>query len=310
MIHAIPLRERAQGRWRAILPALGLDSRYLTRRNGPCWQCGGKDRWRFIDRDGSGNWVCNVCGRGDGIMLVERMLNVGFAEAAKLVEEVLPAAQCRVTKLSARDKAERRTAMRRLWARAVPIRRGDPAWLYLASRGIELEDGEFADSLRYCATTEYVWLETLPAMLARVVSPDGKRAVNIQRLFLKPNGEKSDIPQPRRMMPGETPAGSHVRLGKATKHLAAGEGIESALSYRALHNVTTWATLGTANMEAFTAPEGVEELTAAGDNDKNFSGQAAAYRLANRAMCQQHIKARVDIPPEVGDWNGVLMASR
>src|SRR5215469_14829784 len=89
MIRAIPLRERAQGRWRAILPALGLDSRYLTRRNMACPRCGGRDRWRFIDREGSGNFVCNVCGRGDGIKLVEWWLGVGFAEAARRVEAVL-----------------------------------------------------------------------------------------------------------------------------------------------------------------------------------------------------------------------------
>jgi putative DNA primase/helicase len=57
-------KELARGRWRAILPALGIHERYLTGRNTPCPMCGGKDRFRFLDRrgqDGDGMWLCNQC---------------------------------------------------------------------------------------------------------------------------------------------------------------------------------------------------------------------------------------------------------
>ena len=60
----IPTKERARGRWREILPALGIDPCYLTGHNCPCPMCGGADRFRFIDRrgkDGDGMWVCNQC---------------------------------------------------------------------------------------------------------------------------------------------------------------------------------------------------------------------------------------------------------
>ena len=58
----IPTKERARGRWRQILPALGIDARFLTGRNCPCPICGGKDRFRFIDRkDGDGMWLCSQC---------------------------------------------------------------------------------------------------------------------------------------------------------------------------------------------------------------------------------------------------------
>jgi putative DNA primase/helicase len=306
MMHELPLRERAHGRWQAILPAFGLDRRYLTRRHMPCPWCGGVDRFRFVDREGSGNWICNQCGKGDGIMLVERLLGVPFQEAAQRVEAVLGTVKA-TARSDTCNAVRRRQAMQALWRRAVAITRRDPAWRYLAGRGIELEDGELSDALRYCAECEYGWRDRMPALLARVVAPDGRRAVNVQRLFLTPQGEKADMPKPRRMMAGTTPVGSAVRLGKPAARLGVAEGIETALSCRALYGITTWATLGTANMEAFVAPGGTEELLVFSENDENYSGQAAAYRLANRAVCRQKIKATVMVPPSIGDWNDVLI---
>lgn len=45
------------GRWRAILPRLGLDQSFLTGRHCPCPICGGKDRFRFDDQEGRGTWI-------------------------------------------------------------------------------------------------------------------------------------------------------------------------------------------------------------------------------------------------------------
>jgi putative DNA primase/helicase len=60
-----PLSERAKGRWRGILSELGVSREVLTGKHGPCPICqGGKDRFRWTDHNGSGAWICNVCGRG------------------------------------------------------------------------------------------------------------------------------------------------------------------------------------------------------------------------------------------------------
>ena len=37
-------KERARGRWREILPALGIAESFLTGRNCACPLCGGTDR--------------------------------------------------------------------------------------------------------------------------------------------------------------------------------------------------------------------------------------------------------------------------
>ena len=44
------VRDIAKGRWKEILPALGIDPKFLQNRHGPCPICGGDDRFRWDDR--------------------------------------------------------------------------------------------------------------------------------------------------------------------------------------------------------------------------------------------------------------------
>ena len=56
-----------------MLPTMGVDARFLTGRHGPCPVCGGTDRFRWDDKDGTGSFFCSGCGPGDGFMLAERV---------------------------------------------------------------------------------------------------------------------------------------------------------------------------------------------------------------------------------------------
>jgi putative DNA primase/helicase len=87
----------ARGRWPEILAALaGLSGEQLSNRHQPCPLCGGTDRYRFDDKDGSGSWFCNQCGgkdqrggAGSGIDLLLRRQGWSFVEAARQVEAFL-----------------------------------------------------------------------------------------------------------------------------------------------------------------------------------------------------------------------------
>jgi putative DNA primase/helicase len=64
------------GLWRAILTSFGIGAEFLRNRHGPCPGCGGKDRFRFDDRDGRGTWYCNGGGSpsyGDGYDLISHV---------------------------------------------------------------------------------------------------------------------------------------------------------------------------------------------------------------------------------------------
>ncbi len=66
--------EAAKGRWASILPSLGVGADFLQDRHGPCPGCGGKDRFRYDDIQGAGNFVCSQGGgdllTGDGFELL------------------------------------------------------------------------------------------------------------------------------------------------------------------------------------------------------------------------------------------------
>lgn len=85
------VRQAAQGRWHHILPALAISVPNHPRKHAPCPTCGGKDRFRFDDRDGNGTWFCNQCEpqAGDGFTLVMRASRLPFREALSAVAGVL-----------------------------------------------------------------------------------------------------------------------------------------------------------------------------------------------------------------------------
>ncbi len=59
----------ANGHWPALLAKLGIEIPSRG-KHGPCPACGGKDRFRFDDKDGKGGFICNSCGAGDGLILI------------------------------------------------------------------------------------------------------------------------------------------------------------------------------------------------------------------------------------------------
>jgi hypothetical protein len=82
------VKAEAAGRWPAILSALGVPVESLSRRAGPCPGCGGSDRFRFDDREGTGSWFCNGAGDphyGDGFELLGHALGMSKGEALRAV---------------------------------------------------------------------------------------------------------------------------------------------------------------------------------------------------------------------------------
>ena len=82
----------AAGQWGAILPALGVGVEYLTNRHRDCPGCGGRDRFRFDDRDGRGTFVCGGGGdtlTGDGFDLLRHVHGWGQPEAFRAVSDYL-----------------------------------------------------------------------------------------------------------------------------------------------------------------------------------------------------------------------------
>lgn len=297
------IRDRALGRWAGILAAIGVPVAALTSKHGPCPMCGGKDRFRFDNKDGKGTFYCSQCKAGDGVQFVMKFLGLDFKAAAVEIEKHIGAAPIATKKKKDLTPGEKRAALDRLWRSSVEISNDDPVARFLALRGL---GDRYPDALRYSARTKFSDDGSFrPAMLAALVDVDGN-PINIHRTFLTLDGRKAEVGEPRRMMPGAFPDGAAIRLAPHGHILGIAEGIETALAATILFGVPCWSAVNSTGLEKWVSPAGVSEVVIFGDNDPKFGGQAAAFTLAHR-LAVKGLVVRVQIPTAVGaDWNDIL----
>ena len=299
MGNRMDVRTAAQGRWRGILHSLGMDERSLSGKHCACPMCGGRDRFRFDDRDGRGTYFCSGCGAGDGVALAMGLTGQGFRETALQIERLAGVVQPVAGKPERTDD-DKRAALRRVFGESKPIQRGDEAEQYLLGRGLRLYD--LPESIRVHPGLRYQDGEnvgTYAAMLATVTGPDGK-ALSIHRTYIQ-NGQKAPVAAPKKLMQGFPIAGAAIRLAPVSQVLGISEGIETALAASELFEVPVWSCISAQGVEGFEPPAGVEHVIVFADNDANFAGQAAAYRAAHRLKLKG-FAVEVCVPPTVGDW--------
>ena len=88
-INAAAVTAAAQGQWRDVLTANGINLP-SGRHHGACPLCmAGKDRFRFDDKEGRGTWVCNQCGAGDGLSLYQQATGQSMSEAIRSLASYL-----------------------------------------------------------------------------------------------------------------------------------------------------------------------------------------------------------------------------
>lgn len=301
-----PIAERAEGRWSGLLPQLGISPSHLSGKHGPCPMCGGRDRFRYDDKDGKGSWICAQCGAGDGIKLLMLKNGWDFRETVRRVEQLVGSVVPVKAKPEQTDE-EKRAAMNELWRSAKLVKPDDVVDLYLKARGVGWS--AYPDCLRTSGRCRYQddVVSFHPAMVAMVHGPDGKPAT-LHRTFLTADGRKAPVAAPRRLMPGNLPKGSAVRLSAPAPLLGVAEGIETAMAATKLFGVPCWAAINSTMMEGWQPPEGTQEVIVFGDNDVKFGGHASAYALAHR-LAVRDLKVRVEIPDETGlDWNDAVRA--
>lgn len=292
----------AQGKWTQILQEL-LGDEAISRKHGPCPICGGKDRYRYDNKQNNGDWFCNVCGPGDGFDLLQGAMHVSFRDAAGMVDRLVHQFK-RQPFSEAIDVQFRRKNLRDVWLGAKA-----PSILINHLRGRSIpEDIINALSSDIRGTN---WLHDYKAgtvhngVVALIRNKQGE-AVSIHRTYLDTGEDKS---AKKIMPPIETITGGYIRLGEPTDTLIVAEGIETALSAWAIHGHPAWACISAHNLEVFTAvPQYVKNVLVVADNDFSFTGQAAAFRCANRLRNTRKLNVSVSMPKRPGyDMSDELM---
>lgn len=194
-------------------------------------------------------------------------------------------------------------AARRLFAMSQPIG-GTVAAAYLGGRAITSLCGVTALRFHprcYYRPDEHSPTEIWPAMVASVTDLAG-RQTGAHRTWLTPDGSgKAPVETPRRAM-GDL-LGHGVRFGIAGEVLAAGEGIETALSARmGLPRMPMLAALSAAHLAAILFPVTLRRLYVLRDRDP--AGDGARDSLIVRAQ-SVGIEA-VSVSPTDGDFNDDL----
>ncbi|MBV9829913.1 MAG: toprim domain-containing protein [Alphaproteobacteria bacterium] len=302
--------ERARGRWREILPQLGIDTRFLTNKHGPCPLCGGRDRYRFDDKIGDGTYYCNGCGAGTGLIMIRKLKGWDHRTACDEIDKIIGIGSNTVPAAAApnRDASRRRSAIERAISAA---RSPGVVDAYLARRGLQARSPVLLGDARcpYFVEVgkERQLLGHFPAVVAPILGPDGSMQ-SLHRIY------DADLdPRKKTLPPVGTINGGAVRLFDPDEDLGIGEGIENSLAAHELFGVPVWAALTANGIRSFVPPPGLMRFHIFADNDadNSFDGQAAAFELAKRLRidkARSGLIIEVHVPPTAGaDWLDMLV---
>jgi len=289
------LKNEARGKWASILENLGIsvgDGRHTA-----CPVCGGKNRFRFDDKNGDGTFYCNQCDKnsGDGFTLVQNVLGVDFKESMNAVSKIVGHAEPQKYQ---KEKSVSPEYFRKILKQSTKIKENDTVHKYLQKRGLHsIPHDIWTTSKCYEPETK----QNQNAMLAIFREPDGT-ANTIHRSYLDIESNKLDIDSPKKILPPMKPmVGGAVRLFEHEGDiLGIAEGIETAISVHEQNGIPCWAALTSKLLEKWIPPKDIKRIAIFADNDANFTGQKAAYILANRLVIKNKLIVYVETPEKAG----------
>ncbi|WP_432464742.1 primase-helicase zinc-binding domain-containing protein [Enterobacter hormaechei] len=287
--------QQACGHWPRILPALGV--KVIKNRHQACPVCGGSDRFRFDDKEGRGTWLCNQCGAGDGLKLVEKVFGVKPSEAAQKVNAVtgnLPPVATEVIAAAEAETEADRQAAAALAVRLMEKTRPASGNAYLTRKG-------FPD--RECpvlsATHKTGGVTFRAGDMVVPLHDDTGALVNLQ--LINSDGLK------RTLKGGAVKGACHTIEGKrqAGKRLWITEGYATALTVHHLTGETVMVALSSVNLLSLASLARQKhpacQIVLAADRDLNGDGQNKAAAAAG--ACE----GVVALPPVFGDWNDAFV---
>jgi hypothetical protein len=151
-----------------------------------------------------------------------------------------------------------------------------------------------------------------PAMVALITDGVSGRFAGVHLTWLSDDGRRKaeirdgDEALPARRMIGQA-RGGYVRLAPPAKHIAVGEGLESALSVQHYGELPTFAALSLNNLGA-PLPPLVEAVTLCFDNDERDLVKATRLKMAAAAAHHERgLAVDTCTPTERADFNDLAM---
>lgn len=293
--------DAAIGKWHGILAEIGIAKEFLVNRHGPCPLCGGRDRFRFDNKEGKGTWYCNGCGAGDGMSLALKFTGREFKDLANEIDKMIGV----IPEIKPMPKKDPALLLRKIFNGLKPAH-GTPVETYLNSRGVAVPDHDvmFHPAIAYFDQGQFI--ANYPAMVA-VYRNAQLEPITLHVTYLEQDGTKAKGITNRKVLPPkESMRGGAIALTEPAEVMGVAEGIETALSAMQVDGLPVWACANAGMLEQWQPPEEAQEIHIYADHDLNYAGQAAAYKLAHR-LSVKGLKAFVCEPSLPGDWNDELL---
>lgn len=285
MSAVIDIKMQCRGRWADILVSIGLCESLFNGKHQPCPSCGGKDRFRWHPDKEFG--ICNQCGSQQPVDMAMKHLDLPFKAAVEKIRSVI--GQGPISRSwPAEDYSKNEARLKRLHAGLKRIAPNDPVWLYLRSRGITVlpkRDVYTHPALDYWGRDDQGKPEKVgsyPAMVSMFRNPLGE-VCTYHATYITSGGQKIVGHTPKKMLPKVLPlTGGAIQHGGVGETLIIAEGIETSLAAQQEFGYPAWAAANAAMMEQVEIPAYVRSVIIVSDEDASFTGQKAAYTLANR----------------------------
>jgi Toprim domain/CHC2 zinc finger len=287
----------------------GINLKGHVERTGPCPICGGRDRFSINTKKQV--WNCRGCRTGgDVIKLVEHLDGVEFKQAIEKLagaQETGAAGPSEARMAPSPSRADNGALAASIWQDSIDPRE-TIVERYLASRGLELPQGDCSRFIRFHASCPF-GTERHPALVALIRNIETDASQGIQRTALDPDGTaiKRDG-KTLRMMLGPMAGGAikidpdeHVEQG-----LCIGEGLETCLAGCQLGLRPVWAMGSVSGISSFPVLSGRDGLTLLAERDdasaRAIEACAKRWLAAGREI--------IVIDPTFGDANDALKVGR
>lgn len=296
---------KANGQWQNILSNLGAEVPLNT--HTACPHCGGKDRFRFDDKDGNGTFICSQCGSGDGLDLVQRVLGGSVTEAAYEVAGMIgidtrsdnpPAYRSHEVKAQ-QDALKAQQAQNQANEQIEKHKRFTARYSRTIANAKQGES-EYLKAKGFDGTT--VTLLTDGSLIIPLMDADGTITA---AQTIKPTGEK-------RLLLDSAKNGSYYPINQPVNvsTVIIAEGLATAMTCQLIQpEAHTVAAIDASNLihvaKVMRTKYPESQIIIAGDNDSKNEINTGKVKAEAAA---REVSGYVSIPPCQGDWNDYLQS--
>jgi phage/plasmid primase-like uncharacterized protein len=293
--------DQFHGQWQTVLNNYGCQLP-SGRKHGACPVCGGKDRFRFDDKNGRGTWFCSQCepNSGGGLLLLSRYIGKSVMDTAKELIGDIELKTIPKKKVHIVDHDAERAA------NIVQAKKGAQLLMSSSVAGTHEYMNNKGLPGQYLVNGQSIYSKNgiiAKGDLLLVPVYKNNELVNVQKITKK--GEK------RPLYGGDMQGVNHVIDG-LIKNIAIVEGYATGITINKLTKFKTYVAFNAGNLEAAVKQAKLDHpestLIVFGDHDELdiMHDRRPGEYYANKAA--DPFGAKVALPPELGDWDDYRQA--